>query len=402
MIHFLKYAKYPLYKLIYNINPTNAKIKIFGEKYIRNNKYKCMIIYNDIIFPLVEYFSLKNINKKANKLELLLIELEYNPDKSNMFHECDSLEQFSIIYDHKDFNKQMNNGIINQNNDESDNDDYQDNEIKLNLIYPEDTEVSYINSVEDIPSKIPPIISDINNEIILNEKELIPVENNIPKKSRYKTILDFTDISYMFYGCSSLISLSDISNWDTKNVHNMSCIFFGCSSLISLPDISKWNMKNITNMSGMFNGCTSLKSLPDISKWNLNKFINIKKTNNGDSSFNSLYYDNDQNLMETINMNGIFCECKSLLSLPDISKWDTLCVNNMSGMFYDCSLLMSLPDISIWNTQNVRYMSHMFHGCLSLKSLPDISKWNFNNVSENKHMFAKCLSLIFLPDIKNK
>ena len=43
----------------------------------------------------------------------------------------------------------------------------------------------------------------------------------------------------MFNGCNSLISLPDISNWNTKNVTNMSYMFSDCSSLISLPNISK-------------------------------------------------------------------------------------------------------------------------------------------------------------------
>ena len=48
-------------------------------------------------------------------------------------------------------------------------------------------------------------------------------------------------------------------------------MFYECSSLSSLPDISKWNTNNIKNMSLMFNECSSLSSLPDISKWNINK-----------------------------------------------------------------------------------------------------------------------------------
>jgi len=43
-------------------------------------------------------------------------------------------------------------------------------------------------------------------------------------------------------------------------------MFYGCSSLISLPDISKWNMNNNIDISYMFYGCSSLSSLPDISK----------------------------------------------------------------------------------------------------------------------------------------
>ena len=62
-----------------------------------------------------------------------------------------------------------------------------------------------------------------------------------------------------------------------KNVTNMSGMFSGCSSLITLPVISKWNTKNVTNMNSMFRGCSSLISLPDISKWNTKNAININK-----------------------------------------------------------------------------------------------------------------------------
>ena len=43
-------------------------------------------------------------------------------------------------------------------------------------------------------------------------------------------------------------------------------MFSGCSSLISLPDISKWNTSHAINILEMFSGCISLISLPDISK----------------------------------------------------------------------------------------------------------------------------------------
>ena len=38
----------------------------------------------------------------------------------------------------------------------------------------------------------------------------------------------------MFYGCSSLISLPDISKWDTKNVTNMISMFYGCDNLLNI------------------------------------------------------------------------------------------------------------------------------------------------------------------------
>ena len=62
----------------------------------------------------------------------------------------------------------------------------------------------------------------------------------------------------LFFICSSLKSLPDISKWNTKNVSNMDGLFCQCSSLKSLPDISRWNTKNVTDMSMLFSECSSL------------------------------------------------------------------------------------------------------------------------------------------------
>ena len=49
----------------------------------------------------------------------------------------------------------------------------------------------------------------------------------------------------MFYECSSLIALPDISKWNISNVKKMGGLFYNCSSLISLIDISIWDRKNV-------------------------------------------------------------------------------------------------------------------------------------------------------------
>ena len=38
-----------------------------------------------------------------------------------------------------------------------------------------------------------------------------------------------------------------------NTLRNLSYMFAGCISLVSLPDISKWNTSNVNNMSFMFN-----------------------------------------------------------------------------------------------------------------------------------------------------
>ena len=125
-----------------------------------------------------------------------------------------------------------------------------------------------------------------NKEIEITEE--CYVNNNNKLNIKLKGINNASDISFMFYKCSSLLSLPDISKLNTNNVINMSAMFAGCSSLSFLPDISKWLTNNVTNMNGMLAGCSSLTSLPDISKWNTNNVTDI---------------------------NGMFVDCSSLSSL---------------------------------------------------------------------------------------
>ena len=73
-----------------------------------------------------------------------------------------------------------------------------------------------------------------NKEYEITEKYNIKNINNDILIIKLKGINNITNMSYMFYGCSSLTSLSDISKWNTNNVTDMSYIFYGCSSLSSL------------------------------------------------------------------------------------------------------------------------------------------------------------------------
>jgi len=157
----------------------------------------------------------------------------------------------------------------------------------------------------------------IDNKII-NLCEYYNVKNEKINKLIVKLIQKnfIKNMSYMFRDCESLLSLPDISKWNTNNVTDMSYMFNNCRSLSSLPDISKWNTNNVTNMSNMFNNCRSLSSLPDISKWNTNKVRN---------------------------MSYMFYYCRSLSSLPDISKLNTNKVRNMSYMFYNCNPSLIIP-----------------------------------------------------------
>ena len=232
---------------------------------------------------------------------------------------------------------------------------------------------------------------DLKEEINLLDKDSITI--------KLKGITNITNVSYMFYKCSSLTSLPDISKWNTSNIIDMSFMFYKCSSLLSLPDISKWNTSNVTNMNHMFSQCSSLTSLPNISKWNISNVTDMSYMFSDCSSLMSLPDISKWNTSNVIDMSNMFSDCSSLLSLPDISGWNTSNVIYMHFMFSECSSLLSLPNISRWNTSNVTNMNCMFSECSSLLSIPDISRWNYSNVINLDCMFSCCSSLSSIPDI---
>ncbi|MBQ7528230.1 MAG: BspA family leucine-rich repeat surface protein, partial [Bacteroidaceae bacterium] len=93
------------------------------------------------------------------------------------------------------------------------------------------------------------------------------------KNLNYLNTDSITDMSDMFYQCSSLTSL-DLSHFNTSNVKRM-CRYGGnnhgmfayCSSLTSL-DLSNFDTSQITDMTNMFRGCGSLTSL-DLSSFTI-------------------------------------------------------------------------------------------------------------------------------------
>ena len=81
---------------------------------------------------------------------------------------------------------------------------------------------------------------------------------------------DLTNMSYMFYNCSSLKELN-LSSFNTNQVTNMSYMFDNCSSLKQL-DLSSFNTNQVNDMRRMFNNCSSLIEL-NISSFNTNKVL---------------------------------------------------------------------------------------------------------------------------------
>ena len=196
-------------------------------------------------------------------------------------------------------------------------------------------------------------------DFLVNIISFIP-SSTVEASFKGSNTTNVTNISFMFYGIKSLISL-DLSNFNTSNVTDMGNMFNGCSGLTSL-DLSNFNTTNVTDMSNMFGSCNGLTSL-DLSGWDTSKVTS---------------------------MNSMFNTCSSLTSL-DISSFGTSNVTSMNGMFNGCSGLTSL-NLSNFNTSNVTDMVGMFIYCNGLTSL-DLSGWDTSKVTSTNGMFEGCKSL---------
>ena len=202
----------------------------------------------------------------------------------------------------------------------------------------------------------------------------------------YLNTANVTDMSYMFYSCSSLTSL-DVTHFDTANVTNMSSMFWGCSSLTSL-DVTHFNTEKVTDMNSMFSSCSSLTSL-DVTKFNTANVTNMSYMFSSCSSLTSLDVTHF-NTANVTNMSYMFSNSVALTSL-DVTNFDTANVTGMPRMFMGCSSLTSL-DVTNFNTAKVTDMSYMFAYCSSLTSLY-LTNFNTAKVTDMSYMFAYCSSL---------
>ena len=327
--------------MIYDIGKED-NVKIFGEKFIENNKTNYQMMIDDKNFELDSFY--KVTNKKENQiLKVRLRQIKNINDLSFMFDKCSAL-------------------------------------------------VSLIN-IENLDT-----INIISMNSLFNGCTSL---TSLPNFSNWN-ISNLKDIGYMFNECNNLLSLPDISKWNTNNITNMTNVFKSCSSLTSLPDISKWDISNVIDISFMFNNCSNLLSLPDISKWNTINVRTLHAMLEYCTKLTSLPDISKWNTSNVIDIGFMFNKCNNLLSLPNISKWNTKNITNMSSVFQLCTSLTSLPDISNWDTSKVIDISYMFYGCSSLISLPEISKWNINNVINYENIYSKCSKLSKIPNIFNK
>ena len=225
-----------------------------------------------------------------------------------------------------------------------------------------------------------------------------------------------TNISYMFSACTNLTSV-DMTGWDVSNVTStfgmfsnctslttitghedfrltgltgqMSYMFRGCSSLVTL-DVSEWAVTGVTSTAFMFYSCNALTSL-DMSGWNVSTLTNMNYMFYSPSTM-AITTLGDLSGWTTGTLTGItamFTYCSNLASV-DVSGWDTSGVTSFNGVFYNCRSMTTI-DVTNWNSDNVTDMEYMFYNTDGGSSpIVGLNGWNTGNVTNFRRTFQNC------------
>ncbi|MBR4814195.1 MAG: BspA family leucine-rich repeat surface protein, partial [Paludibacteraceae bacterium] len=155
-----------------------------------------------------------------------------------------------------------------------------------------------------------------------------------------------TSMFYMFFGgynskteqsqnLSSLRKIQGLENLNTAGVTDMSYVFYRCSSLESL-DLSSFNTSNVETMKFMFGGCYALKSV-DVSSFSTPKVKDIS---------------------------SMFHSCRRIETL-DLTSFITTSVTDMRAAFQGCSALTTIWCDDDWSGTSAQ-SSYLFSGCSNL------------------------------------
>ncbi len=268
----------------------------------------------------------------------------------------------------------------------------------------------------------------------------------------YLNTSEVTNMSYMFYNCSSLKSL-DLRTFNTANVTDMRSMFYSCSSLEYILIGEQWNTDKVGRSSDMFHACKKLEG--EYGNW-VGSFTLIDaiwtetdKTHanaeedglmrstlpqttkkayaqyDGAGTLTFKYDENmpTQNAWDAASTKGNYPEwlgiatsvtkvviepsfanarpngcvawfnMSKLTSVEGIQYLNTSRVRSMERMFMSTNDLTSI-DLSGFNTAKVKNMERMFEGCLCTEL--DLSSFNTAEVVDMELMFQFCRNLLFL------
>ena len=135
------------------------------------------------------------------------------------------------------------------------------------------------------------------------------------------TTLAASAYTYMFYGCTSLVTVPELPATTLAN-YCYNSMFYGCTSLVTVPELPATTLANGC-YSAMFYGCTSLVTAPELPATTLatscyqSMFYGCSKLNNITMLATDISASNCLNIwVYKVASSGTFTKAVSMTSLP--------------------------------------------------------------------------------------
>ena len=269
-----------------------------------------------------------------------------------------------------------------------------------------DSTIEYIYRAYSIPDWV-------TTGLISSNDSLSPI--TVRYHSNTRTVYYYTEAEkiYLNSDCSRMLSSfvalkkSDLNNWDTSNVTNMSSMFFNVIINSGL-DLSNWDTSNVTNMSGMFLNA-KINSKLDLSNWeikswaNLNGMFSSAKINSGINlsnwiinswaRLNNMFYAtintkldlNSWEIRNWVSLNNMFSSAK-INSGINLSNWEIKSWANLNGMFSSATINSGI-DLSNWEIKNWASLYGVFARAIINTEL-DLSSLDMSNLTSLNNMFS--------------
>ena len=248
------------------INEFNDKktIRIFHPYFVKRHKhkYRYKIIINNKLYPLAEKYQIFDENMSKLKIKLLVVN-DKKIDFSYMFYKYKFLNEFNLLSKEEEIlEKEQGDENINEYSESISENNSNDLDNQLNSTFTNTYNNSDINTIinqainiyyknnysnENNDSEIKYSTINLSNDFLSHLFSTIKLQNNnndCEYNSLYENYINLnflnnkrlninesldniiaTNLSYMFYGCSSLLSIRGLNKINISNVKNLSHVF---------------------------------------------------------------------------------------------------------------------------------------------------------------------------------
>ena len=325
-----------------------------------------------------DFYLFKNDEKKDNNINQIK-NINYNIEDNRKNNNTINMTKFG-----EDKNKNENNNIINFTKIGEYN-----NRNEINLIYYDEKGGDYQNILGEI---------FINNNkdnirLFINNNEIKPLyyQYKLDKGNNYVKIIvkkKLTNLMNMFYKCSTLKDIEELSKLDTRDVNDFSFLFFGCKLLINLKPLEYWDVSKGTNFGSMLNGCELLTNIESLENWNVSKGTNFGSLFNGCKLLKNIKALERWDISNNTNFSSMFKNCLSLVNINPLESWNISKGTNFTSIFNGCKSLVNIKALENWNMSNNTNFGNMFRDCKSLTNINALENWNVSNGTNFCDMFA--------------